>query len=398
MKKVENLTSLRVSSGETRILGSVEGNLLLEDGAIIVAENDLISVNGKILSEGKATIKGNLSATTIVCEGTLEVNGNLTVSERVGCEQSLVVSGILKVGDLLLVGDECRVKGDVTLQDAKIGGRVVMDGKIAVHMLKVSGTAEINEIIANEVLAGGRIVIRGTSSNVELLKAGAGIELFGGRYQSVKTSGYLRVNGHVNFGAVFVGGTLEGSGEITAETIKIGNKMKYHGFVQVRSLKIGGMAEITGDLACDEEVSIGGRLTVLGNAQVGSLLKVGGSIAVKGVLECAAVIVGGQLKARKVLGREVHVGGLVQVSDYLRTTYFVIGKKGQVEGLVVADEIIVQEEASVIDLIGSIIHLKKRARVHGKVQYVESLLVEDDVQLEQAPEQIEQLPTLEYKD
>ncbi len=386
------MEKMTVRRDEMVYLDEIRGNLIVEDGAVLVPKRDWIMVHGDVIVKGSARVEGSMKARRASVDGSLEVAGSLDVTEKVRCEVVLKVENDLHAGRNIVVGDVARIKGSLIAQQVKVGGRLEVGNETKVRTVKVGGSVELRDVNCDELIAGGWINITGSHSDVDVIKAGGSVVIVGGRYNTVKAGGQLNIQGDATIETAKVGGIIESSGNITVGAIKVGGQIVHHGDLKARVLKAGGKAEIFGKFT-GTEASIGGKLEVAHDAFIENDLKVGGAVEVKGSLEASFIVIGGELLATRVKATEVRVGSQVVVADYLRAGYFQLGRRGRCEGHIIADEIVILDKAVVVgDLSGNIIILKRGVKVKGKIQYVNELRMEDDVQFDVTPTQISSLP------
>ncbi|EMR73314.1 Integral membrane protein CcmA involved in cell shape determination, partial [Thaumarchaeota archaeon SCGC AB-539-E09] len=137
-------------------------------------------------------------------------------------------------------------------------------------------------------------------------------------------------------------------------------------------------------------------------------LKVGGRAEVRGELKAYNIHVGGRIEAKKI-----EVVGEIKTST-LRTIHgakakrIEIGRRGEVEGPVVADYVLSRDRARFEDIYAKRVVLRRgsrarniyaeeieiegKCRISGELKYTESLDFERDVRFEHPPEKAESLP------
>jgi cytoskeletal protein CcmA (bactofilin family) len=115
------------------------------------------------------------------------------------------------------------------------------------------------------------------------------------------------------------------------------------------------------------------------------------------------------LSAKKATASEkVSVGGSIETVEGTRGSFVEIGRRGEVRGLIKADEVVIEERARVEDIYANRIVLEEEARarnlygarirlesdchVYGEVQYTESLETEHGVTFANQPQKVSKLP------
>jgi len=102
------------------------------------------------------------------------------------------------------------------------------------------------------------------------------------------------------------------------------------------------------------------------------------------------------------------VGGSIETVDGTYASFVEIGRRGEVRGLIKADEVEISERARVEDiyanrivleeevrarnLYGARIRLEEGCHIYGKVQYTESLETEHGVTFAETPQKVSKLP------
>jgi cytoskeletal protein CcmA (bactofilin family) len=108
--------------------------------------------------------------------------------------------------------------------------------------------------------------------------------------------------------------------------------------------------EIKGN-AEGESVDVGGKVGVEKNLTLTDKLDVGGTAEVHEELKAKYVDVGGSLKARKAeVEASVDVGGKIETSEGVKAAKVEIGRKGRIIGVVVAEEVQLEERAEADDI------------------------------------------------
>ncbi len=388
------MKKLKIKQDEMAFLDEFKGKIVVEDGGVLVPKEEHILIDGAVLMTGNARIEGKLKARRLTCAGWLEVAGTLEIEENLRCDESLSAEKDIIVGHAVNIGDVGIIRGSLGAQVIKVGGKLKVDGETRARIMKVGGSVELQDVFCTELKVGGKAVIAGTKSMIDVIKVGGSAEINGGKFEQIKVGGHLWIGGDVVIGTAKSGGVMESQGNIKANKIVVGGQLVHAGNLEANRLKVGGKTLIKGNVVV-KEMSIGGKLIITQDAFVHDVLKVGSVATVMGTLNAHFVVIGAELSANRVLASEVRVGGKLAVKEHLRSEYFQLGKKGRCEGQVIADEIVILDE-SIINgsLQGEIITLKRGVRVKGTIQYVKELIMEEDVELESAPRQVSSLPEM----
>ena len=136
-------------------------------------------------------------------------------------------------------------------------------------------------------------------------------------------------------------------------------------------------------------------------------LKVGGKVFVSGDLEAGEVRVGGKIEAHTLTAKKYIETNVLRTRSGAKAVRIEIGKRGEAEGPLVGEIIIIKERARVEDVYGGEVQLRGRCRarsVYGrkvriengcdvdKVIYTESLHTDPSVRIRSAPQKTEKLP------
>ncbi|RLG39825.1 MAG: hypothetical protein DRO05_07955, partial [Thermoproteota archaeon] len=173
--------------------------------------------------------------------------------------------------------------------------------------------------------------------------------------------------------------------------------MKVSGSIKFNRIDVGGKVSISGTAEGDE-VDVGGKISVDRDLKLRGKLDVGDVCKVKGLLEAESISIGGGVEAELIRAENsIKVGGYIRTSKGTKAKKVRIGKRGEIRGPVVAEEVIVEERARVEDIYadeivmeerararslhGRRIYLERGCRVLGEVEYVEALEKEVDVEV-----------------
>jgi hypothetical protein len=393
-----------------RALGKVGGRLLVENAAVEAASGGLVEVSdvtqclgscffrcglvtGSLESrDGDVGVDGDLRAGGLVevREGRLMVGGTLT-AERVKVRKSLEIKGGLDAGDvsvggslqvegpskagridvggsvecasgldadLVDVGGSVRVSGATRSSRIDVGGKFVGDGVVA-DDVDVGGSFEAGEVDVGKIDVGGTIRLGGG-----VVRREADV---GGRLESSKPLGFERLD---------AGGKIWLSGGEGGE-IRAGGSLTNSGALKFSAIQVGGTVELDGD-ASGQAVEVGGTLSVHGGLKLSGGLRVGGKADVSVGLEAGHVRVGGSVRADSINARTEIQSNSIYTVKGAKAARIEIGRRGEARGPLVADEIVIGDDAEVDDIYGGVVTLRRGSRV-GNV-YAVDLRVENNVE------------------
>ena len=165
--------------------------------------------------------------------------------------------------------------------------------------------------------------------------------------------------------------------------------MKIYGNASGRIIDVGGTLRVDGDLDLTDELDIGGKAYI------------------EGTLKSRRVDVGGKIEAYRVEASEIRTNTLITQKG-ATADYIEIGRRGEVEGPLVAKRVTVRNRARVEDIYAEVVELRRGCRVNnvyaarvdvergcrvrGEVKYTGSLSADRDVEFGRAPEKTEKLP------
>ncbi|MBI3841218.1 MAG: hypothetical protein HY297_04605 [Thaumarchaeota archaeon] len=386
------MTSERVERGSQRRLGLVEGDLDVEDGAVVrSADESGVKVTGIAKFEGDAEVDCDLECGSVDSEdGLIRVNRSLRSTGKVEVEDAIYVKNDLKAGELdvggrasvggMLASPEVRVGGSLDVaglfksDSVKVGGTVSAPGAVALGDMDVGGKAQIGSgKVRGEIKVGGMLVL---DSDLE--------------YRSVKVGGLVDIRGRSRGKSIKVGGRLTAMGAMECAEIKAGGEVKIDGDFTGGSIQVGGRVEVTG------------RLTLTDSLQVGGKVEIGGEMAGKD-LE-----VGGTFKATKaILSGRAAMGRSVETRSGLKAATIKLGKGGKALGPLVGEEVDLEKGTTVEDVYAKVLRVEKASKLGRifaetvelgdgcsarEIQYTGELRMGKATRVEQAPRKVDALP------
>jgi hypothetical protein len=400
-----------VVSRGVRALGKVKGRLLVDDAAVEATSGGLVEVSdlteclgncyfrcslstGSLESRhGDVVVDGDLRAGGLVevRDGSLSVGGSLA-AERVKVRKRLEVRGGLDAGDVSVGGSlgvegpakagrldvggavECASGLDVDLVD--VGGSVRVSGATRSSRIDVGGKFVGDGVVADDVDIGGSF--EAGEVDVGKIDVGGTIRLGGGVVRrEADVGGKLESSKPLRFGRLDAGGKIHLSGGEGGE-LRAGGKLNSDGSLSFTVIQVGGTVELDGD-ASGQAVEVGGTLRVHGGLKLSGGLRVGGKADVSGALEAGSVRVGGSVRADRINARTEIQSNSIYTLNGARAARIEIGRRGEARGPLVAEEVVVGEDAEVEDIYGGVVTLRRGSRV-GNV-YAVDLRVESGVEL-----------------
>ena len=146
------------------VLGIVEGDLYLSDGACVRAgDSEKVEVRGTVQYVGDCTFKCSLSAGLIRGRrGDLTVDGDLSVERSIRIHDGgLEVSGDLSAKNIE-VDRAVLVGKNLSVESIEVGGKIKVEGDTKGGKIEVGGSFEAQgDVEAEQIEAGGTVKIDG---------------------------------------------------------------------------------------------------------------------------------------------------------------------------------------------------------------------------------------------
>jgi len=206
-----------------------------------------------------------------------------------------------------------------------------------------------------------------------------------------------------------IDGSLSVRGELHAKKIEVDEKLMVEGDVRAGEISVGKIFETHGNVEA-EKIYVGDKITVDGNLTLSGKLEVGDFVEVEKTLSARFIEVGGTLRARYIDAVEsVDVSGEITTVDGVKADKVTIGGRGRIYGVVVAEEVTLEEKARVEDIYANILFMEERAaarnvyvekaylkeacEIAGELQYTGELKTERKVRFATKPKKVKALPT-----
>ena len=153
----------RVGRGQRAKLGTVQGDLRVEDHAVIEPDQGtLVAVSGRAIFEGSVEINCDFKCASLDSDnGLIRISGDLEVTEEVDVEDALYVRGGVRA-KTIDVGGKLSTGGSLEAQSTEVGGTLDVQGSFAGDSVDVGGSMEVKGEVRLKVLdAGGRVDVGG---------------------------------------------------------------------------------------------------------------------------------------------------------------------------------------------------------------------------------------------
>ena len=352
--------------------GLVTGSLGSRGGDVGV-DGDLRSGGSVEVRDGSLRVGGVLAAERVKVRKRLEVKGGLEVGD-VSVGGSLDVEGHAKAGRIDVGGSvECAQGLDADVVD--VGGSVRVSGATRSSRIDVGGRFEGDGVTADDVDVGGSF--EAGEVDVGKIDVGGTIRLGGGVIRrDADVGSKLESSKPLRFERLDAGGKVWLSGGEGGE-IRAGGKLINSGALKFSAIQVGGTVELDGD-ASGQAVEVGGTLRVHGGLKLSGGLRVGGKADISDALEAGSVRVGGSVRAAMINSRTEIQSNSIYTLKGAKAARIEIGRHGEARGPLVAEEVVIGDDAEVDDIYGGVVTLRRGSRV-GKV-YAVDLRVENNVE------------------
>ncbi len=399
--KVHGVTECK---DDCRFESSLETTELRGSSGDILVEGDLKATRMVKLKRGRLEVEGNLVSPKIEVDKSVDVSGDMdTEQARVG--GSITVEGNAKA-TRVDVGGSFKVFSQAEIEEIDVGGSVTIERAAKTGLINVGGSFRGHgPVEADKIDVGGSVRIEG-EANVNEIDVGGTVKLEGGKVGDIKVGGTLKASRPLNFGNIKVGGSVKISGGVGDE-IDVGGTFKSDGDLEFVNIDVGGTVKIDGN-AKGRNIDVGGTVSVNGDLDLSEDLRVGGKAAVDGELRARTVRVGGKVEAFKIEALDEIVTNTLRTRKGAKAEEIEIGRRGEAEGPLIANRILVRERARVEDVYGGTVVLRRGSRANnvyaerltiendcritGYVKYTDTLNADRDARLSMDPEKTEKLP------
>ena len=322
------MSDVHVNRGETATLDRVDGYLIVANhGSIQAANGKPIIVTKGVAFKGSGAIIGDLECSTLLCHGTLEVNGNLTVHTK------------------LDIGHSIEAKGTIKAQDVDIGGKIEATSLIC-NRMRVGGTAEIDEIFeAQSVDVGGRVEADGTV-RIGDLYVGGEAEVGGGAITgNIRIGGKFSANRPIEFGDLQVGCKGELPDNCKGHRISTLGKLTVEGTLECDIIEAGGYIEIDGNCQADK-VEVGGKFSVGGALTVTDKLEGFGATEIKDNFAVQKLRISGRLIASRIEVKEdADISGRIETAQGLKAKTLIVRVGSRCDGPLIGERVEIGKSA-----------------------------------------------------
>lgn len=414
----------------------VEGDLQLEDGSILESTGEKIVVNGSLICKGDCEIFGTLECQRLRSSyGDIEVYGNAIVyhevkvkkgslyiegdlqARRVAVDKKLSIGGLFETttvavgGNLMAtsgkaedisVGGKVEIREKVHARSISVGGTLKC-GSVEAERISVGGTVDCEEITANKISVGG--TLKSEKISAERISVGGVVEFSEGEIKDkVSVGGSLKVSKSIKAGRIEVGGTID-LGEGKVDIIDVGGMLKVEEKLKAEHIDAGGMLVSKGFIEAND-VDVGGALESEEDVRILNRLDVGGSVTINGLLDAGRISVGSRLYAKKINAESIDATYLeTEEGAWAKTVE--IGENGKVKGVLVAEEVYLNEKASAETIYAKFLETEEKCRIRnvyacnislrdktivsGELKYSENIMLGENVYIENGPTKVENI-------
>jgi cytoskeletal protein CcmA (bactofilin family) len=386
---------------------TIEGDLYIENGRV-EAEEETLHVTGVIRCERDCELVGNIEAAElfsnrgdIIIRGSIKTgvielrHGRLNVTGSVETEELYVskslnvtedlttkkmrIGGSIKVlgnveAEKVRVGGSLTVEHDAKIDNLNVGGSCRIEGRSISKLIDVGGSFKAREVESEEVDSGGSFTSYGPVA-LESIRVGGTVNVGGGTIRRrIDVGGTFKSKEHLEFGDISVGGTVKLYGGGKGEIIDIGGTLSAEEKLSFTKLDVGGTVKLYGG-GEGEELIVGGSMKCRGDLVISDHVKVGGKINVDGELSAKSIRVGGKLEADKVVAQQYIETNILYTRYGAKAARIEIDRRGKVRGPLIGDIITIKDRASVEDIHGDRIQLRRGCRagnLYGKVIWIDT--------------------------
>jgi cytoskeletal protein CcmA (bactofilin family) len=375
-------------------LSEVNGDLKIGKGATIVAENETITVNGKIRNKGGFKCKGNLVARSIESEkGSIKIYGDLTSKRNVEADIKLIVHGIL-ITEEASAGMTVKVAKGVVAEKVSAGMRVTLNGDIKVDSISAGGRVELHgKSEVGKISAGRRVNLFGYHE-VEKISSGAKTVVTNGKFEKISTGMAVISKGDVEIGKVSAGFAVKLKGKASIGNGSAGFKVKATGPITFGNLSAGFKVICKKD-SSGETASAGFRVMSFENLEIKDSISAGFSCSAKKKLSARKISAGRKIKAKYIEADVITVAKRGRLIGLVKANRVVLRERARASNLYV-QELIMEERSKARNVFAEFISIEDKAVLKGKVEYTREIEAESKARIRAKPKKVEKLPTLEF--
>ncbi len=370
-------------------LSEVEGDLKLGKGAVIIAKDKTIVVNGRIKNKGGFKCKGNLEVRSIRSDkGSVRIFGDLTVIKEVSVDKSLIVKGKVKAEEIragmcikvangttaesVKAGIKTVLNGNNDIESVSSGTKVILHGSHKIGSISTGTKAKLYGLLDVEKVSSGTRIFAdqgkiGSASaglsifglnNIEFERASAGfsIKLNSGNVKNASAGFSIKAKKRLSFTSLSAGFNVKLKQGGTGETAKAGF-----------SVKSGSDLEFT------------------------EAVKAGFSCIVKGNLTTKDIKTGRNIIARFIEADTIRVAKRGKLFGIVKARSVTLGEKARARNLYVED-LEMYEKSRARNVFANNITVEDYAVLSGIVEYTDSFDTEAKAKIRVKPKKVESLP------
>jgi cytoskeletal protein CcmA (bactofilin family) len=353
------MEKVRLARRSTATLGRVDGDLEVEDHALLQAsDRSGVVVVGKAIFEGSVEVDCSLECGSLESSsGIVRISGDLTAHGKIEADDAIYI------------------RGNTTADKIEVGGKLSVGNSLVSNLVDVGGSLEVQgNLESASVDVGGSVDVQG-ELKVKQLDVGGKAEIGGGRIEEADVGGTLVSRKPLGFGRLDVGGTIEIEGG-EGDSIEVGGRLLSFKPLKCRQLKVGGTIEVDGGMS-GTRVEVGGKLDVSGDLELTEDLEVGGMAVVGGTIIASRLVVGVSLRADKcIVNGSAEVGHRIETSKGMKAASLTLGSGGICRGPIVATKIDLGVAARVEDVYCSSLTADRASKL-GKV-WADEIHLDDD--------------------
>ncbi|MBN1331029.1 MAG: hypothetical protein JXA54_16270 [Candidatus Heimdallarchaeota archaeon] len=370
-------------------LSEVEGDLLLGKGAVIIAQNKTIIINGRIRNKGGFKCKGNLEVRSIRSDkGSVKIFGDLIVNKEVDVDRSLIVKGrvvaeeikaglIVKVdkgitSDSVKSGLKTLLRGENKIDSINSGTKTILHGTHTIGSINTGTKAKLFGILNIEKVSSGTKII---AEQGKITSASAGLSVIAsGNVEIERASAGLSIkmnNGNLKNGSA--GLSIISKRRLTFETLSAGLSVK---------LNQGGLGE---------KINAGLRIKSGSDLEATESLNAGLSCIAKGDITTNELSVGRKIIGKYIEAKTIRVAKKGKLYGIVQAERVVLNEKAKARNLYV-DELEMFEQSNAKNVFAKSITVEDYAILRGKVEYTQTFEAEPKAKIRTHPKKVDSLP------
>ncbi|MEM3833033.1 MAG: hypothetical protein QW128_05490 [Thermoprotei archaeon] len=402
----EDSRSARIS---TIFLDTVLNNLIIEEYTIIkVKDGDTILVLGETRIKNGAFFECNLKTEKLISEsGDIEISGYLHANDSI-----VIKKGNLKVKNSLItntidINGSLVIKKNFLAINANVNGSLNVNGNVKVIEANVNGKAMILGSVEAKIITTSNSAEFLGNADIDVINAEGNVKVQNGAVKKLIIKGDLEVIGKLIFDKLDVDQTAILNSAVGG-IINIGNKLIVNNNLIFDSMDIKGVCIINGE--CEGgNININGSLSVRGNLKVSGILNVNDYVNVNGKIVSGFVNIGNGIRAESIIANEkINANGIIILQKAMKANIIKLNKSCRVIGILIGDEVIIDEKCKVQDIYGGYVELGKESKarniyardirleekcvITGNMFFTNNLVMENNVKILGKYSKVNELP------